>query len=142
MYICIWPNLCHVHTHPSSVSLSATCLTLFRPLFLSSQDIHSHICAVQYYCASMSVYLCVFALCMCVGSGTQCFILGLNQVSAPEDCRLMWPISSDYSCMVTVSQTHTCIHMHSVTRKNHSKEKPQDVVYTFVCFSKKDIVYF
>lgn len=49
--------------------------------------------------------------------GAHCFILGLNQASAPEDCRLMWPISSDYSCMVTVSLKRTCIHARSAARK-------------------------
>lgn len=48
---------------------------------------------------------------MWVGIDTQCLILGINQASAPEDCRLMWPISSDYSCMVTASLAHACIHI-------------------------------
>lgn len=80
--------------------------------------------------------VCVFAPHMCVGSGTQRFILGLNQASAPEDCRLMWPISSDYSCMVTVSLTHTCIHVHSVAAR-----KSLGMWFTHY-FSKKDFVCF
>lgn len=66
---------------------------------------------------------CVFVLCMCVSSGLQCFLLGLIQASASEDCRLMWPISSDYSCTVAVSLKHTCIQMHSGTKTNHSNGK-------------------
>lgn len=78
----------------------------------------------------MCVYLC------CVSSGLQCFLLGLIQASASEDCRLMWPISSDYSCTVAVSLKHTCIQMHSGTKTNHSNgKKPADVVYASVCFA-------
>lgn len=73
-------------------------------------------------------------LCVCLSSVAQCFILELIQASAPEDCRLMWPISSDYCCMVTVSLKHTCIQMRSGTKKNHGKNKPLDVVYASACF--------
>lgn len=70
-----------------------------------------------------SEHACVVAMCMCVSSGLQCFLLGLIQASASEDCRLMWPISSDYSCTVAASLKHTCIQMHSGTKTNHSNGK-------------------
>lgn len=63
------------------------------------------------------------SMCMCVSSGLQCFLLGLIQASTSEDCRLMWPISSDYSCTVAVSLKRTCIQMHSGTKTNHSNGK-------------------
>lgn len=113
-----------------------------HPFFLSAQHVHTFIhCTVlmcKYECVSACFkrYACVQA------AARQCFILGLNQASAPEDCRLMWPISSDYSCMVTVSLMHRCIHTHSGTKRNHSKKKPQDVVYTFVYFSTKECCVF
>lgn len=132
MYDCIWSNLSLAHT-AFYFSYSYRCLTLFISPPPPICPAHTQLNIVS----CKSVYRCAFALCMCVSSGAQCFILGLNQASAPEDCRLMWPISSDYSCMVTESLKHTCIHMHSGRRrkkKNHSKEKPQDVVYTFVYF--------
>lgn len=135
--VCIWSNLSLTCTNPVTVC----CLTLLI-LFLSAQHVHTFIhCTVlmcKYECVSACFkrYACVQA------AARQCFILGLNQASAPEDCRLMWPISSDYSCMVTVSLMHRCIHTHSGTKRNHSEKKPQDVVYTFVYFSTKECCVF
>lgn len=81
------------------------------------------------------MYLCSVCVCVCVSSGVQCFIRGLIQASASEDCRLMWPISSDYSCTVTVSLKHTCIQMHSGTKTNHCKGKSLWMwfMHLFVC---------
>lgn len=76
---------------------------------------------------------------MCVGSDAQCFILGLNQASAPEDCRLMWPI---FKRLFLHGHSVSNAHMHSSTKKNRSKKKPQDVVYTFVYFSKNTLCVF
>lgn len=78
---------------------------------------------------------------MCESSGAQCFVLGLNQASAPEDCRLMWPISSDYSCMVTVSLKHTCVRKHSgKNKKRITGRKSLRMWFTHlfisVCFAK------
>ena len=80
---------------------------------------------------------------MCAGGGTYCFIGGLIQASAPEDCRLMWPIWSDNSCMVTVSPEHTCILLQrQITARKKKKKKPQDMVHTFVYSSKVTLCVF
>lgn len=133
----IWSNLSLTCTNPVTV-----CCLIHLILLLSAQHvytfIHGAVLMCKYECVSTCFkhYACVQA------AARQCFILGLNQASAPEDCRLMWPISSDYSCMVTVSLMHRCIHTHSGTKRNHSKKKPQDMVYTFVYFSTKECCVF
>lgn len=74
-----------------------------HPFLLFTQHIHTFMHNSMLLCKYECVSVCTFPLCMCVGIDTRRLILGLNQASAPEDCRLMWPISSDYSCMVTAS---------------------------------------
>lgn len=61
----------------------------------------------EYYCSSISVYPHY----NCVSSDALFFVPRLNQAGGSEDCRLMWPISSNYSCMFTVSKKHNCMYM-------------------------------
>lgn len=135
VYDCIWSNLSLAHT-PFYFSYSYRLLS--HPLHFFPPFCPAH--TQQNISSCKSVYWCGFAPCMCVSSGAQCFILGLNQASAPEDCRLMWPISSDYPCMVTESLKHTCIHMHSGKKKRITARKSLRMWFThlfiFVCFVK------
>lgn len=99
-------HLLHAYETCSDMKSSLHIYFLLPAGFLSSFCVScfTHSCLRHFSGGNECVCVC-FSRYMCVGSYIQYFVLGLNQASTPEDCRLMWPISSDYSCMVTASLT-------------------------------------
>lgn len=113
------PHWCKIQT---SLTCTHTLLQLFLLTAVSPSSLsylpstYTHPCTVVRMC--IRVYLSNACVCK---QWRAVFHSWIKPGQPPQDCRLMWPISSDYSCMVTASPTHTHIHTHASCYKDESQ---------------------